>query len=661
MVKQIQNLNNLAGYVTLQHVLQARDVLIKNNKNQKNNNLVYYNHHANLGHFVVQFEDDKNKQYKPNELLRIAYLIYQNVDIEDESQIAENYKNLDNVLSNNLADADEANSFLNNLQSEKDTNLRSEEDTAEIVRNGQVLQESRHKLKGGIVKSFEPDKFGKSPKAKATVEAIAVGRSYREIWGRGGHSSILRRMTDKGFIIWTYETPLEFKIIDTRTNKIVDGDSAVVVIKPEDDEMDENVKLLKQFKQMIFYGPPGTGKTYNAKWTLRELFGVNKDELPDLQGDQWDIVQFHPSYNYEDFVRGVQVNTNDEGQIKYETKNRIFAEMCDKASRDEGNAYALIIDEINRANVSSVLGELIYALEYRGESVSTPYEIIGSRLLTIPPNLYIIGTMNTADRTIGALDYAVRRRFAFVHCPPDESLIADAEAKSMFDKVKRIFADFLSPDFDAADVKIGHSYFMAEGEELHNKIQYQVIPILEEYVKDGVLLPEAKEEIEELRKMLDADSTASMHPLRYMNVGEQENRNWDDCRQYGYLGGDGEKSVQQMKKHLRKGDWVFAFINGKGCVGYGEITQEAIPIREFITQDGTPLLECELRDSKVKENSDNDDSCEWVVGVQWLEVRDRENAVPVKAARGQTVWLKDDDETRQKLDDAFNLITYDDD
>ena len=659
MVKQIQNLNNLAGYVTLQHVLQARDVLIKNNKNQKNNNLVYYNHHANLGHFVVQFEDDKNKQYKPNELLRIAYLIYQNVDTEDESQIAENYKNLDNVLSNNLADADEANSFLNNLQSEKDTNLRSEEDTAEIVRNGVVLQESRHKLRGRIVKAFEPDKFGKSPKAKATVEAIAVGRSYREILRRGGRASILRRMDNAGFITWTRETPLEFKIIDTRANKIVDGDSAVVVIKPEDDEMDENVKLLKQFKQMIFYGPPGTGKTYNAKWTLRKLFGVNKDELPDLQGDQWDIVQFHPSYNYEDFVRGVQVNTNDEGQIKYETKNRIFAEMCDKASQDKDNAYALIIDEINRANVSSVLGELIYALEYRGESVSTPYEIIGSRLLTIPPNLYIIGTMNTADRTIGALDYAVRRRFAFVHCPPDESLIENAEAKSMFDKVTHIFNDFLSPDFDAADVEIGHSYFMAAGEELHNKIQYQVIPILEEYVKDGVLLETAKDKIDELWEMLDTGSTDSIHTWCCMNVGEHHNRNWDDCHEYGYLGGSGEKIVKQMKKHLRKGNWVFAFINDKGCVGYGEITKEAIPIREFVTQDGTPLLECELRAPKVKENSDNDDSCEWVVGVQWLEVRDRENAVPVKAARRQTIWRNVDDETRQKLDDAFDHITYD--
>ena len=278
------------------------------------------------------------------------------------------------------------------------------------------------------------------------------------------------------------------------------GDSNDIVDDETDgDETNECLKLLRQFKQVIFYGPPGTGKTYQAKATLKNMLSMENDsEFAESQGNQWDIVQFHPSYNYEDFVRGVQVSTNDEGQVKYETKNRIFAEMCDKASQDKGNAYALIIDEINRANVSSVLGELIYALEYRGESVSTPYEIIGSRLLTIPPNLYIIGTMNTADRTIGALDYAVRRRFAFVHCPPDESLIADAEAKSMFDKVKHIFADFLSPDFDAEDVKIGHSYFMAKGEELRGKIQYQVVPILYEYVKDGVLLETAKKKIQEL-------------------------------------------------------------------------------------------------------------------------------------------------------------------
>ena len=407
------SINSLQGEITLNHVLQARTFIDDNNDNKQDNNLVYYYHHANGGHFVVRFKDAPNKEYKPKELLRIAYLIYKGE------------KNLD-----------------------------------------------RKSLLEGDQLYFSLDEYGFS--------------------GGDMANGFLEELTDTS-------NP-EYVIHDTGAAASSPSNQKKDTLHHniKDDEMDEDVKLLKQFKQMIFYGPPGTGKTFNAKWTLEFLFGVDEDELPNLQGDRWDIVQFHPSYNYEDFVRGVQVSTNDEGQIKYETKNRIFAEMCDKASRDEGNAYALIIDEINRANVSSVLGELIYALEYRGESVSTPYEIIGSRLLTIPPNLYIIGTMNTADRTIGALDYAVRRRFAFVHCPPDESLIKDAEAKSVFSKVKHIFADFLSPDFDAADVKIGHSYFMAAGEELRGKIQYQVIPILEEYVKDGVLLPEAKEEIKEL-------------------------------------------------------------------------------------------------------------------------------------------------------------------
>ena len=261
------------------------------------------------------------------------------------------------------------------------------------------------------------------------------------------------------------------------------------------------------------------------------MLGMENDsEFAESQGKRWDIVQFHPSYNYEDFVRGVQVKT-EKGQVTYETKNRIFAEMCDEASRNKG-AYALIIDEINRANVSSVLGELIYALEYRGESVSTPYEVIGSRLLTIPPNLYIIGTMNTADRTIGALDYAVRRRFAFVHCPPDERLIKDAEAKSMFGKVKRIFAEFLSPDFDAADVKIGHSYFMAKGKELRGKIQYQVVPILYEYVKDGVLLETAKKKIQELLNEESSDIEDGAPPTngrtRRIFRWEKEGRDGED-------------------------------------------------------------------------------------------------------------------------------------
>ena len=276
---------------------------------------------------------------------------------------------------------------------------------------------------------------------------------------------------------------------------------------PEDDSADEQekppiksweLKLLEQFYQIILYGPPGTGKTYTAKKILSELF--DEDDLEDLQGENWDIVQFHPSYNYEDFVRGIQAKTTKSGEVTYETDNRVFGKMCKHANDNPNAKYALIIDEINRANVSAVLGELIYALEYRGDRVRTPY--LGD--IIIPPNLYIIGTMNTADRTIGQIDYAVRRRFAFVSCLPEREVIEqqfpDAldvydETQSLFDKVN---GDMPS-DFNADDVRIGHSYFMAEGRALDNQIRYKVIPILREYVKDGVLRNTASQKIDKIQ------------------------------------------------------------------------------------------------------------------------------------------------------------------
>ena len=269
--------------------------------------------------------------------------------------------------------------------------------------------------------------------------------------------------------------------------------------KGEQNAMTKNeiLQLLCQFGQIVFYGPPGTGKTRAAKLLLPELIGA--DEWESLQGDRWDIVQFHPSYNYEDFVRGVQVKTGDDKKVAYETVNRIFGEMCERAADDSENYYALIIDEINRANVSAVLGELIYALEYRGKAVKTPY--LGN--IVIPKNLYIIGTMNTADRTIGQIDYAVRRRFAFVHIAPDETVITNADAQKFFADVDKLFAkdsEYMSPDFDAEDVRIGHSYFLADGAELGNKIIYQVVPILREYVRDGVLLPESEKVIKEIEE-----------------------------------------------------------------------------------------------------------------------------------------------------------------
>ena len=304
-----------------------------------------------------------------------------------------------------------------------------------------------------------------------------------------------------------------------------------------DSIIDKALGLLPQFYQIIFHGPPGTGKTRAAKQVLKRLFRLDEsddDGLQNLQGEkgQWDIVQFHPSYNYEDFVRGIQADAVD-GKVAYKMVNRIFGDMCYRANEDYKKAgkdaplYALIIDEINRANVSAVLGELIYALEYRGKKVATPYAVGGKQELVIPENLYVIGTMNTADRTIGQIDYAVRRRFAFVDCPPKEQIIleqknlgkADDNSLKFFRRVDALFvkddktpSDFISSDFDAADVRVGHSYFLAAGSKLGYKLVYQAVPILREYVKDGVLKKEAESEIQEIeddaRELFEGKSLA---------------------------------------------------------------------------------------------------------------------------------------------------------
>lgn len=181
--------------------------------------------------------------------------------------------------------------------------------------------------------------------------------------------------------------------------------------------------------------------------------------------------------------------------------------------------YILIIDEINRANLPSVLGELIYALEYRNEPVESMYELeSGSKKIILPPNLYIIGTMNTADRSVGHIDYAIRRRFAFVDVLPTKEAIENViknsdlkeRAKKLFDEVAKLFIEknvensenkvvYLQSDFKAKDVQLGHSYFLVQTvDELNLKLEYEIKPLLYEYIKDGILSEQAKIKIDEL-------------------------------------------------------------------------------------------------------------------------------------------------------------------
>lgn len=238
-------------------------------------------------------------------------------------------------------------------------------------------------------------------------------------------------------------------------------------------------KLLEDKRQVIFQGPPGTGKTYTAKKLAACLAGSE---------ERVRLVQFHPSYAYEDFVQGFRPKLIDR-QPGFELKDGPLLDMAKMAEQDPEQKHFLVIDEINRGNLAKVFGEMYFLLEYRDEEMRLQYSESGETF-AMPPNLYIIGTMNTADRSIALVDLALRRRFYFVEFHPNEWpvegllhrwLDADnpgmAWAADIVDRANELLAD--------RDAAIGPSYLMKEGldEEKARMIwEHNVLPYVEEHL-----------------------------------------------------------------------------------------------------------------------------------------------------------------------------------
>ena len=237
--------------------------------------------------------------------------------------------------------------------------------------------------------------------------------------------------------------------------------------------------LLADKKQVIFQGPPGTGKTYVAQQLANHLAG---------SPNRVTLVQFHPSYAYEDFVRGFRPKLTGD-QAGFELKDGPLLRAAKRASEEPGERHFLIIDEINRGNLAKVFGELYYLLEYRDESITLQYQRDENERFSLPGNLYIIGTMNTADRSIALVDLALRRRFYFVEFHPDSEPIRgvlrrwlQAKAPEM-DWVAGVVEranDLLRDDRHAA---IGPSYFMRDGlddDAVERIWKHSVRPYIEE-------------------------------------------------------------------------------------------------------------------------------------------------------------------------------------
>lgn len=242
------------------------------------------------------------------------------------------------------------------------------------------------------------------------------------------------------------------------------------------------VSRLKHKKNLILQGAPGVGKTFAARRLAWSVMGVKDD-------NRIKFVQFHQSYSYEDFIMGYKPDGNG-----FSLKKGIFYDFCIKANEDPDNDYFFIIDEINRGNMSKIFGELLMLIEndYRGMEITLAYD---KKPFSVPKNLYIIGMMNTADRSLAMIDYALRRRFSFVEMTPGfdsegfetyQSTINNNTFGKLIGRIKALNADIENDASLGKGFRIGHSYFCNLKEDcsdavLKEIVEYDIVPMLEEY------------------------------------------------------------------------------------------------------------------------------------------------------------------------------------